>query len=333
MEGDRMKNMLMGTVLVLSVCLWSCSGYFNQGDVTGDQLADTLAIEGGGGYLSGPSNEISPYLYRDMNKQNPALFFSSDRDGDYDIYYAPMNGNGKFQELKKLSESIINLTNQELYPQVYYAYDYNYSNILLLSFVRIVGGSNFICTYQTDTEFSVFISNSFFYQYWPVSSLFVVNDYYYPTLWVVDDYSSDIKTYGWSPFYERIYYEATNYLTSPLPGLQSIYYFNDGNNAYSGDVNLMEFNADYRSQLYISYYFTRTNPPGQISQLYPVREYTSSYNDRWPYVDVPDNAKVYFASDRGENGDYDLFRYNSYSLSNVLPVNPFETTNSTQSES
>lgn len=260
------------------------------------------------------------------------MFFSSDRDGSYDIWFARMNPDGSFQTPVKMDINQINTSDPEMYPVLFYGWDSNYTtNFLYISFVREISFTSYVYTYRIDNNFSNAIFNSSVYHPYILTSLALYYQNSYTYLCMLDSYGPEIRSHYYDPYAgESWNLSYTNALTLPLSGIYSMNIHQEGNNAFTSKVILFEASDGNHHQLFLNFDYRRNSPPAIWTQTYPVLQYKSSYNDRWPYVDFPDDAKVYFSSQRGENGDYDLYRYNTITLSNIIPVNPYETTNQVQ---
>ncbi len=309
------------TLYFIILLVSGCSGYFSPQGSNGNELVHTLAIENNGGYLSGPSNDITPFLYRDTNGNNPVLFFSSDRDGTYDIYYARMNIDGSFQIPVKMGTSINYSDADEILPLVGFIDDGNGMALPIITFVRNISN---IVTASINPDFSINSTTFPYYMGYPVSGLIYSSTNIFANLWVYNEnlarvYSVNSYFGSWDLMYG-------SYLTDPVL-----------TNSYSG-INVNKSLASYwnervyilekklfgNKQISISYEYEAYNPYRQIKKVDTPNEYASSYNDRWPFVDFGGNGEVYFASDRGDSGDYDLFRYNTLNFYEVVPQNPFK---------
>ncbi len=313
------KNMC---ILSLALLIMGCSGYLDDQQSSGT-LMNTLAIENGGGYLSGPSNDITPFLYRDTNGNNPVLFFSSDRDGTYDIYYAVMNDNGTFQAPIKMGFPINTDVSNEYSPVVGYWFDsYDVTNSypstnLRMSYVRDFGSNHRIYSCKLLNNFvpyAISFNTSTFY----ITALSLRGDTIYKKIWIIGGLNNtngggSFSTGNWSAF---------QYTKFEITGVYSAIEKTISNANDVIQQRVLEVNGGL-SQLAYSVHITNLTTLEYVNEFRFIDTYKSGYNDRWPFVDFGGNGQVYFSSDRGVNGDYDLFRYNDVGFYQVMPKNPF----------
>ncbi len=319
-----MKLSIQISACLLILSLAGCSGYFNNGSGSITDQAAILAIENGGGYLSGPSNDITPFLYRDTNGNNPVLFFSSDRDGTYDIYYAKMNSDGTFQNPVKMTNISTDVSN-EYSPVIEWEDDfYNYPDIyLMISYIQEIASNTVIQTHYLSSDLQAGTIDSTYYPALFLTSLDLDDTNMQPDilLSMIDGRTNLDSLYYEIPFNDWGF-PNTKYFSAPnIYSLASVH--GSGAN-WTSEVHIFETEYQGKRQLFLNYNFTQTTPGLFYRELNPIEEYASSYNDRWPCVDFGGNGEVYFSSDRGVNGDYDLFRYNIKNFDAVVPPNPFQ---------
>lgn len=319
-----MYRSVLAAGILLSIL--SCSGYISQHTDNSEQMLGTLAIGEGGGYLSGPSNDISPFLFRDTNGLNPVLFFSSDRDGSYDIYRAALNPDGTFQPPVKLGPDINTDLSNEMYPLVSY-YPYGPSLHLYITFVRESAADHHIVTAYVDADFTV-TNQSSYYFLGSISSLSLETTNYYDNLFVYNSYGGGSfysRSFQWWDF-AYPYSINDSFLNDAYAAAIRYDELSDGQDGYwwKERIILAERDGTATRQLYLFYAYEGFFPYRLQQQAYPVSQYASRYNDRWPVVDYRDQGRVYFASDRGVNGDFDLFRYNEQNYFAILPLNPYK---------
>lgn len=318
-----MKKKGLFLVLTVSVLISACSGYFSQSGDSESLQADLLAIENRGGYLSGPSNDITPFLYRDTNGQNPVLFFSSDRDGSYDIYYARMNPDGTFQNPVKMTNISSDGTNQYC-PRIYIAEDYyTTQRYLKISFINQISTNSEVITYTLSSSMQTSSPGS---PHDPFSELTSIDLEGTNTVPDMIFSFADGRTNLDNLYYEDQWgtWTAVGTLYIPAPGIYSLYAVSGVGVNWTSQFYLLESDFEGRRQFFLNYAYVRSMPVAYERRLYRIPEFASSYNDRWPYVDLGGYGQVYFCSDRGINGDYDLFRYNEQNFPAVIPPNPFD---------
>jgi hypothetical protein len=297
----------------LAVLLASCSGYFNPDSAlpAGDRM-DALALADGSGYLSTDDhNEITPFIFKDTNTGKKILFFSSDRSGSYDIYYAEMYTNGKFARPVNMGASMNTTAGNEFSPALFYQQDITNIYHLYISFIRIIGQVTNLETYLLNADYSVhgfrseITGDSFTH-----ISIKRDGQAVYNYLHVADG------TTNWSDYFWD--YNGEVWITSSPVSLcyndKSVFsvdnYMTGDTGEMSGSAFWYVFSAVKNGKFQI-YAGGITNfqgmPVGQ--SFYNVGPYSSIYNDKDPYIDE-DDTKLYFASDRYGKGNYDLYRQN-----------------------
>lgn len=289
--------------IILAIMLTGCSMFFDKGLTSRDgNGVNALALADGSGYLSTDEyNEITPFIFTDTNTMHKYLFFASDRGGNYDIYYAEMDADGKFARPVKMVTNI-NTINNETSPVVFYD---PMSPELLISFSRGINGqpTSSLETYILDSNFNytgelgtpIVISNN--------SVLSILWEGNYPNLLISSGYEYWF-TCGWDGNW------ASSGIQSPIPN--NTMPINSAGGFQTVDLiaeqtaywYILTVQAGGRSQIYAG---GNTNFFGY--NFFSVLPYLSSYNDKEAIVDQ-DDSKVYFSSDRYGKGNYDLYRYN-----------------------
>ncbi|NPV02636.1 MAG: hypothetical protein HPY53_14780, partial [Brevinematales bacterium] len=102
---------LVGLVMLMS----SCGLFFVDGN--NDQPVTPLATVTGGYISTDKYNEISPFILRMYNGE-VYLFFSSDRNGSYDLFASKMEQNGDFNSPVRLPSPINGDLSDEVFPAV-----------------------------------------------------------------------------------------------------------------------------------------------------------------------------------------------------------------------
>lgn len=302
-------------VLLLFVLVFaSCSGYFQENDgLSGDQVS-RLALADGSGYLSTDNyNEITPFLFRDKDYVKAYLFFSSDRNGSYDIYFAELNKSGTFGTPVKMAFPVNDPTNHEYSPVLFYSAFSGSTNIYI----------TFISRSQNNSATNIIT--------WPLNSSFMTNDY------VQDNFSANVLGLGFEALPTNIV-DSGRLVVSY--GNTNIHFFKKGSQntefawgiMFFGDsrTNYSVFQAGSRKAVLANAYYhvidnTRyliiqsslnqiwgSTIAGVSTNLFDIPAYSSSYNDRDPFIDWGGTLwPVYFSSDRLGKGNYDLYRYNT----------------------
>jgi hypothetical protein len=298
-------------ILVLGIFFTSCSGYFNEiADPRSKDPIYSLALADGSGFISTDDhNEITPFIFKDTNTGKKYLFFASDRGGDYDIYYAEMDNNGKFSQPAKMPVPISSSDN-EFSPVVFYALDSaGLNKVLFISFCHGFPGGTNLETHQLDADFnSIFQTDPF--GIGDNSRLSLIYDKDYPELVAAN---GDVMwtSYGWD-------YSAVNWTfpspqypgpdnSNPITSVSGFRTVDPNDYMETATWHILSVTADGRNQICVS---GISNDYGSVSYKYfRVSPYVSAFNDKDPYVDI-DDLKVYFSSDRYGKGNFDLYRYN-----------------------
>lgn len=315
--------MLFSVFFTAMLSAFSCSGFFDNGrDTDNDINLSPLAMADYNGYLSTVNyNEITPFLYRDTNSGRAWLFFSSDRDGNYNIYCAEMNSDGKFFNLKKLTNAI-NTSANEISPVIFTNYvgnTYTYLS-LYISYIQISNYKTNIYTALLDDNFNIksepylsfstnathisILNKNEFAPYMLVSlgTNFILRayfDYYTTTNW--SSFSSNFTYYGSASIY------GADGFYAPEP--------------FYGRLYLLDC---AQSPQYSWYYGAIWNTNGEytarLTNFTKIPSYACEYDEGWPCVDLL-NYKVYFSSKRHGKGNWDLYRYNLNTLTNNIQWN------------
>jgi len=309
------KSLISAGLIVFVVFISSCAGYFGGHAGSGSPAeAKPLAVAGGGYLSSDNHNEVTPFIYRDTNGQNPVLFYSSDKDGTYDIYYARMNADGTFELPVKMGTNVNTDTDDELFPVVY-----NNFRIVYLRYLRTNNSSN--------TIFENNVTN--------IDYFYVASDSFIRSETNFFGYTFEITE---NPYYDYVFYgnsnigqDTLNLFNIQAPGNKktwagTVYRKNISN--YSMEIWITEIENNGKRQLFYQEYARYDNGTNYVI-ISPTNKgvplsYASLYNDRQPSVDWLDPAHegcVYFSSDR--RGTYDLYRYNIETISKLLDDYPF----------
>ncbi|OHD56023.1 MAG: hypothetical protein A2Y33_11255 [Spirochaetes bacterium GWF1_51_8] len=305
------------TLSLFSVITASCGLFIYN--PAGPGLAPLVTVSGG--YLSTDQfNEISPFMFR-TSDGFAYLFFSSDREGNYDIYMAKMLEDGTFDEPYRLPEPVNTTNFDEIFPIVVDAeWELRYvilritnqqTNVVIIA-TDSTNITNFSMATVSDTIPAPGLSGMGYFKE-------VINGFDFVGLSTGD--SADLEFYN--PF-EGLSLVQTHLLLTPhfyvntylLPSPNG-YTLLFAKDVLSGGKH--QISAE--SVAYISYTVTNiivfvtniTNINLTNKNVIPSDLYISGYNDIHPTVDIAGEYKIYFASDRNEDefpGDYDLYRYN-----------------------
>lgn len=298
-----MKKTLFPAFFILFLSL-ACSAFMGQGNLTpGLSLLPVLD----GSYLSSDkANEITPFYYYDTNGGKNCLFFSSDRDGSYDLYYAEMNEDGSFKDPVKM-DSNINTSADEFSPVLYYG---PFSMMAgghrqFVSFLRKTAG-------QTNMMVVMLGSNYTFGTLYPSISNVTFSRIALFNQTNIDGSPLLIACAGQSNWYLRSWglgaWDSLVMTNKFIPSVKPIYAMNGyleewsvGANQYT---NYFIFESDNSGKRQL---FLGKIGFGALTNVSAIPLYASGYNDREPDIDLK-TMKVYFSSDR--RGTYDLYRYN-----------------------
>ncbi|NPV02634.1 MAG: hypothetical protein HPY53_14770 [Brevinematales bacterium] len=306
---------------VFSSLLMSCGLLFT----TGNTPVNTLVLSDGTYLSTDEYNEITPFVIHDTNGTS-YLFFSSDRSNSYDIYYSIINPDGTFEKPKILPLSINTSDLDELFPVVYME-----GNYYKIAFLRISNNStNILCAYSSDPLFSApTFYNKLFSGNLTGLGLARTKSGVYPLLTVSKSSTQYFMSLSSDGFYLVF---ATNLLSACYSANEFSVPIQNGNS----DLYIKAVKAGTKFQTAAELYsritiitqiiiplvtnYTLTNTV-VISNTIPLDPYNSIFNDISPFVDTKDNFKVYFASDRydgdSHKGDYDLYRFNIYTFTNL----------------
>ncbi len=309
------------TVFSISALL-SCAGYFpghhgpgnpHNNNQKGLQAAERIgqAMEGGGYLSSDTANDITPFIFRDKTTGSAFIFFASDRDGAYAIYYAGMDAQGEFFNLTKMG-SDINLGSMNISPAVF---QLNGSNFI--SYISITGGNstNVITAglngaFQTNGSFINFMSIS------PQNPTHISvysdpsgNIYMLAANGSASIQIFSITMYGWNLYSTITVNSPQNSIGGYLltsGGFANVFLLYDSVNS-----GIHQLGGELWSQ--------NAKAGTNFLNAFNISDYTSSANDAYPFVDTGDSYKVYFASDRYGKGNYDLYRYNTTTYDREVP--------------
>lgn len=312
-----MKYIRIFLPILVVVSIISCSAFFDSNDESksGNNMRP-LALADGSGYLSTDDyNEITPFLYRDTNSGKTWLFFSSDRGGNYDLYRAEMNTEGRFLNLQKLGTNV-NTSMDEYSPLIQEEPDYNGLNYMpVISFIRASNSITQIVTLRiTDlTNMTTIPVTNFIFNTTGIGQ--------YNSLMEIAIGDTNLYMIQWNQSVTNWY---TNVNTNSIPasypirnscGIYHFEYFSVGAIFYQsmGTAYILDCLDNNRHQLHFSltWAFPSLFMEGAIAV------YSSAYNDRDPFIDG-DTMQVYFSSDRFGKNNYDLYRYNYLTFDKVV---------------
>lgn len=323
-----MKRIILfiAAAMILAGCAW----YNDLNGGSGDGLSPVSQV--GGGFISSDdANDITPFMFRSQSDGNDYLFFASDRGnavGSYDIYYS-MKVGSDFTEPVKL-EGVSSSEGSETSPLVLYF------------------GVSTVIAYLSE---NAGVQTVEFHQ------LGLVNRKFTNETTLLSEPCSDKAL--------DLAFNYTNHIYIGYENKSIIDYTYEGDYLYSNNVIIADsaFTSIDVVKVKVSlsgvyteaeafFYGVTTNGYEQITkavvnvftlighgtltnaQTYDISDYSSlalQCNDRDPFVDMNDGAKVYFASDRYGLGNYDLYRFNTetftesafgYATEVVTPVTP-----------
>jgi hypothetical protein len=303
-----MREIRFVLVSFLFLALASCSGYFySDHSADSGEKVNKLALTGGGYISTDDYNEITPFLYREGDRA--WLFFASDRGGNYDIYYAEMDSEGKFSAPVKMTNTI-NSSSNEISPVVYKALIP--STNTYISFIRIGGNFTNVFTAQLNTTNMIIIGNPSTFSTLNVGRISILNKTNVTSSLQAATENNTWQNYAWN---SSVGWYLPN--TSDISADKPIYSV-DG---YSGSndqwVNFYIFDVldSGRHQLYGG---DINNIGGSVvTNFSPIFLYSSDFNDQDPCIDL-ETMKVYFSSDRYGLGNFDLYRYNILTYDTVV---------------
>lgn len=311
-----MKTMVTPALFLLLI-FTACSSYFdgNGGpEVTGEIGSLSLST---GGYLSSmTANDITPFYYHDTNTGKNWLFFSSDRDGSYDIFYAEMNADGSFKSPVKMDAGI-NSGGNEVSPVVYVG---RYGTVavlysVFLSCIRIGSGQTNLMVFRLNPGFST-VSNFITYTnvtYARISLYNQTNESGLPNL-ICTRGSASWFEFGWnnaSGIWNTNAVSTNSLTNSAYPAFTMCAFLEEYAAGANMNTNyyLMESLVSGKSRLCLG----KKGNDG-LNRTDVVTLYQSPWNDREPNIDLY-TMKVYFASDR--YGTFDLFRFNRNTFNKI----------------
>lgn len=302
----------------------SCGGYFDQEQTGQDGKLQPLALADGSGFLSTDQyNEITPFVFRNPYSGKNYIFFSSDRSGNYDIYYSELLDDGTFIKPIKMSNDI-NTSSNEISPVLFY---YNFfGNVqLFISYIQIspnLASTNIITwiidsnsftnrDYVQDSDFNTnathigyaedptnFLLGGNLIVSFGNSKIQLCNKGTVNTefRWALLN-QSEPRTNGKTMNLSKTAYAANGFY-DPIFGSTHYIFQNSANQLWAGKVSLSN----------------------TVTNFFDLPLYASRYRDIDPFVDSGDPLwKVYFASDRNGKGNFDLYRYNYMTYRVVAP--------------
>jgi hypothetical protein len=313
----------MGKIFLLLVpivvaFLSACSGYFAGEDSKNSKDGVNKLALSGGGYLSTDDyNEITPFLYRDGGKA--WLFFASDRGGNYDIYYAEMDSEGKFNAPVKLDTNL-NTTNHEYSPVVFQSYrngDAPTGTNCFISFIRIEfgGASTNIRTFLVSNTFNVYsmgmgadptMANA-------KSIALLSKTNHMPGLLISIDSTNLLQsTWNTNAFSTSPCWNSpSSMLIGSTTSVLGIDGYHIGTTSWT---NIYIYDVLFEGKRTLFKGFVASAPATNFQQIL---EYASDFNDAQPCLDLI-TMKVYFSSDRYGKGNYDLYRYNTLTFDKAM---------------
>ena len=317
-----MRFICIGILMVLS----ACSGYFpGGGNKNPGNESVSLEMSDGSGILSSANhNDITPFLYRSGNRT--WLFFASDRAGHYNIYFAEMDGSGRFFNLTMM-DSNINSGYDTFSPVVFQGGVYiggsSYAPSNFISYLVVSNGTTNLYSTMIDTNFlglspgvldvaSIGATHI---------SLFDKTNASVPTMLPysylsVSTGASSTSIYQWSVYAAG----NTEYWSTYIPqfdaGQAGNVYSIDGYTApspYFGQIFLMDIMSNSQHQLYFGgLWVSNTSLSSHVilTNIFKISDYGSSYDDGYPCIDLT-TMKVYFSSKRFGKGFWNLYRFNN----------------------
>ncbi|NPV02635.1 MAG: hypothetical protein HPY53_14775 [Brevinematales bacterium] len=300
-----MKNIF--TVLGIALLFTSCGLLFTTSE---SGAVTPLALTGGTPLSTDDYNEKCPFLYRNSNGTN-YLFFSSDRAGSYDLYYAAMDNNGNFSTPVKLGSPYNEDGADETYPVLvdssmglrlafirttnsnsvvfFYTVDANNFSPLMLDYTYTNNVTGLGCIVRSGVQYVMAASGTkvlsqfevAFSSVNPSGSTNLAGEAY-----SFGNMTVSIQTNGYAEVFAKDSIVAGKHQIS----LEGSVKFSILTFSVSSNINL-------RSEIY-----------------------QSGFNDISPFIDYADGAKLYFASDRYGKGNYDLYRYNIYTVTTLPDV-------------
>jgi hypothetical protein len=299
-----MKNniLIFGALMFMT----SCGLLFTTSE---PKEVSTLALSGGGYLSTDNHNEISPFLFRASSGTN-YLFFSSDRAGSYDIYYAIMDKNGNFSAPVKLN-SPINTADDEIYPVFAYT-----SMGTRLAFLRVSSTNTNLSVYNIDLPdlTNIFASGGIKLN---ATGLGYIKRSFTSILLILLGNNSILELNFDNSMIENPYTN-TNNLTGNIYALANTKYIIQTNG--SAEIFIKDTLVKNKHQLLLEGTLKIDYGTFALISNIAINDtiYSSGFNDISPFVDFAGGGKIYFASDRFGKGNYDLYRYNVFTL-NALP--------------
>ncbi len=299
---------------ISAVIFTSCSGYFpnsNNGAQNRESGDMHLALADGSGYLSTDQyNEITPFVFRDKANNKTYLFYASDKDGSYDIYYAEMNSEGKFYTPVKFG-SPVNTSSNEISPVIIQTNGTNYlTYIQYNSSGTNVTGYKLDLNFQTNSSISIGTPPSM-----PLNlSSYPGSDGNYHLL-IVNGSGTIYKYYLFLGVgaYTWIQENTTNLSTQHY----SLCGYETAAGPFTNIYALYDTMTGGRHQINGEVFIQGS---GTYLVPFDISSYSSSSDDAYPFIDTGDGYKVYFASKRYGKGNYDLYRFNTKTFDAQIPA-------------
>ena len=294
---------LIGLVMLIA----SCGLFFIDG--ANDQAVSPLALTGGATLSTDEYNEINPFLVR-MDTGEVYLFFSSDRNGSYDLFASKMDANGDFNTPVRLPSPINGDTSDEVFPVVK-----QYFPGFWITYLRVSNNTTNLVGYIVDTYFVTNVgmapqiigvsAKGLGYMQDPYGSSLLYLTYGNSAVTQYSEISGSWAYQGATNFSGNILsLNGINVITNSMTGdTVYLYAFGNANHQLAASGNIYFYNGS----IYV-------NSPFDISTSI----YKSDFKDISPFIDKEGGFKVYFASDRYGKKKYDLYRYNIYTF-NTLP--------------
>ncbi len=310
--------------VIAALFLASCAGYFDaeNADRTG-KTVQPLAIAGGGYLSSDTHNEITPFVFRDPNTGRNWLFYSSDKDGTYDIYYSELLSDGMFNQPFKLDYPINTSNSNELSPILFF-YNRSGSVELYISFIQKPETHDSTNIISWVINSNTFNTNDWLQDTFPTNAIHIgyemeTNDLIYGGRLIVSFGSGNVVFYKKGIDHTEFRWGIVS-MGEPRTNYQVM---NSVNTSYAANGFYEPVSENY-------YYIFQNSSSqlwggavtsfGDVTNFFSIPAYASSYHDRDPFIDYGDVSwPVYFSSDRYGRGNFDLYRYNSMTFKKVIP--------------
>ncbi|OHD53803.1 MAG: hypothetical protein A2014_11000 [Spirochaetes bacterium GWF1_49_6] len=303
-----MKNFIGLSVLVMVFS--SCGLFFIDG--AGDQAVSPLALTGGATLSTDDHNEKCPYVLRTFSGTN-YLFFSSDRNGSYDIFVSIMDKDGNFSPPVAIPAPVNYTNTKELYPVVL-----DNSPNFNITVIRISNAVTNVYTY-TINQIALTNSGTTYITAIAPKGLSYLNSY------LVAGYGNNTAVeYFFSSGWVLNGVINLSHNVNSVHGIYLQYTNSDSLDLYiegASENGSLQLTAEgvLMHSIPVSPY--STNLPFNISTTV----YQSKFNDISPFIDHEGGFKVYFASDRYGKGNFDLYRYNIYTYTTLPEISEMYT--------